>query len=40
MPAYKFTEEEWGLFASHLHYHQGKYDDRPGLKNWLPSYDA
>ncbi len=31
--SYKFTEEEWGLFASHLHYHQGKYDDPAGFDN-------
>jgi glucose-6-phosphate 1-dehydrogenase len=26
--SYEFTEEEWSLFAPHLYYHQGKYDDR------------
>ncbi|MEW5938552.1 MAG: glucose-6-phosphate dehydrogenase [Chloroflexota bacterium] len=25
--AFQFTEEEWGLFASNLHYHQGRYTD-------------
>ena len=29
---YKFTEEEWSLFAPHLHYHQGKYDDQAGFE--------
>jgi glucose-6-phosphate 1-dehydrogenase len=24
---FEFIEEEWELFAPHLHYHQGKYDD-------------
>jgi glucose-6-phosphate 1-dehydrogenase len=30
--SYEFTEEEWSLFAPHLYYHQGKYDDRTGFK--------
>ena len=25
--SYKFTEEEWSMFAPHLHYHQGKYTE-------------
>ena len=30
--SYKFTEEEWSLFAPCLHYHQGKYDDFAGFE--------
>ena len=30
--SYKFTEEEWSLFAPRLHYHQGKYDDFAGFE--------
>jgi glucose-6-phosphate 1-dehydrogenase len=30
--SYKFTEEEWSLFAPHLHYQQGKYDDPAGFE--------
>lgn len=29
--SYHFSEEEWSLFAPHLHYHQGKYDDQDGF---------
>ena len=29
--SYEFTEEEWGLFAPHVHYYQGKYDDQVGF---------
>ena len=25
--SFKFTEEEWGMFAKSLHYHQGRYTD-------------
>jgi len=28
---YEFTEKEWSLFAPHLHYHQGKYNDKEGF---------
>ena len=35
--SYKFTDEEWSLFAPHLYYHQGKYDDRSGFER-LSSY--
>jgi glucose-6-phosphate 1-dehydrogenase len=34
---YKFTDEEWSLFAPHLYYHQGKYDDKSGFEK-LSSY--
>jgi len=30
--SYKFTEEEWSLFAPHLHYRRGKYDDQAGFE--------
>ena len=30
--SFEFTEEEWALFASHLYYHQGKYDDSAGFE--------
>jgi len=30
--SYEFPEEEWSLFASHLHYLQGKYDDPAGFE--------
>ena len=30
--SYSFTEKEWSLFAPHLYYNQGKYDDRAGLE--------
>jgi glucose-6-phosphate 1-dehydrogenase len=30
--SFEFTEEEWSLFAPHLFYHQGKYDDLAGLE--------
>jgi len=30
--SYNFTPEEWSLFAPHLYYHQGKYDDRSGFE--------
>ncbi len=30
--SYKFTDEEWSLFAPHLYYHQGKYDDQAGFE--------
>jgi len=30
--SYKFSEEEWSLFAPHLHYRQGKYDDQAGFE--------
>lgn len=29
---YEFTEEVWSLFATRLHYHQGKYDDQAGFE--------
>ena len=29
---YEFTEEEWSLFAQHVYYHQGKYDDQAGFE--------
>jgi len=30
--SYEFTEQEWSLFAPHLHYHQGKYNDKAGFE--------
>jgi glucose-6-phosphate 1-dehydrogenase len=41
--SYKFTEEEWLLFAPHLHYRRGKYDDRAGfekLANYLEKLEG
>lgn len=30
--SYKFTEKEWSLFAQHVYYHQGKYDNQAGFE--------
>ena len=30
--SYEFTQEEWSLFAPHLYYQRGKYDDRAGFE--------
>jgi len=30
--SYEFTEEEWSLFQSHLHYQRGKYDDKKAFE--------
>ena len=30
--SYEFTKEEWSLFVTHLHNHQGNYDDLAGFE--------
>ena len=38
--SYKFNEEEWSLFVTHLHYHQGKYAEAADFESLSAHLDA
>ena len=38
--SFEFTEGEWSLFAPHLHYHQGKYDDQSRFQDLAAHLDT
>src|SRR3990172_8337560 len=37
---YKFTDEEWSLFAPHITYLQGKYEDQAGFEKLAAYLDT